>query len=87
MTVLCLSMCSFTFGQEVPKDPPVRQTRNQQPQVQCEEMKKLIKQVQDHRQTCEVCKTNPPPRGMMGGQGRGPGGGMGRGPGGPPPRQ
>lgn len=66
---------------------PRPERRGPPPQVQCEEMKKLMKAVQDHRATCEVCKTNlPPRRGPFGpAQGRGPGG---RGPGphqGPPP--
>ena len=39
-----------------------RPERRGPPIVQCEEMKKLMKAVQDHRDSCEVCKTNPPPR-------------------------
>ena len=68
MSVLCFGMCSFVLAQDAPKDRPQRSQRP--PQVQCEEMKKLMKAVQDHRTTCEVCKTNLPPRGQ-GGRGQG----------------
>ena len=80
-----LSTSTFAFAQDTPQ--PRRQ--GPPPTVQCEGMKNLMKAMQDHRKTCEVCKTNPPPRGMfgprMGGkQGQGQGRGQGRGPQGPP---
>ena len=68
------------FAQEAPKDQPRRQGP---PVVQCEDMKKLMKAVQDHRAACETCKTNLPPRGQFGPR-NGQGQGQRRGPGGPP---
>ena len=78
MSVLCLGLVSTGFAQDT---VPQRPNRQGPPVVQCEEMKKIMKQMQEHRTTCEVCKTNLPPRGQFG---RGMGGG--RGPGGPPQR-
>jgi len=62
---------------------PQRPPRQGPPVVQCENMKKLMKAVQEHRTSCESCKTNLPPRGQFG---PGPRNGQGqrRGPGGPP---
>ena len=57
-----LSTSTFAFAQDTPQ--PRRQ--GPPPTVQCEGMKNLMKAMQDHRKTCEVCKTNPPPRGMFG---------------------
>lgn len=77
-----LAFGTCAFAQEAPKGP---QHRQGPPVVQCEEMKKLMKVVQDHRATCETCKTNLPPRGQFGPRdGKGP---RGRGPGGPPPQK
>ena len=89
--VLAVLLASGTFAvaQDANTPPPRRQGP---PVVQCEEMKKLMKAVQDHRTTCEVCKTNLPPRGQAGGprMGKGPRG-QGQGQGGqrppPPPPQ
>lgn len=77
-----LAMGTFALAQEAPRNQPRREGP---PIVQCEEMKKLMKAVQDHRAACEVCKTNLPPRGQFGPRdGKGP---QRRGPGGPPPQR
>ena len=76
---ILLASGAFADAQETNTPPP----RHGPPVVQCEEMKKLMKAVRDHRATCEICKTNLPPRGQFGPRdGKGP---RGRGPQGPPP--
>lgn len=69
-----LSMASLAMSQEAPRNQPPR--RQGPPTViKCDEMKQLMELVRQHRQTCEVCKTNiPPQRGPMGPGGRGQGG-------------
>lgn len=55
-----------------PKGAVTDQPRRQGPtMVQCEDLKKLMEQVRNHRATCESCKTNLPPRGPMGPRGEG----------------
>lgn len=61
-----LTIATAAVAQDAPKGP---RRQGQPPVVQCEEMKKLMKAVQDHRVTCEVCKTNLPPRGQNGPRG------------------
>lgn len=80
-SIILAAMLTVTaaVAQDAQSQAP-RPERRGPPVIQCEEMKKLMKAMQDHRSTCEVCKTNLPPRG----QGPGP---RGRGPGGPPPEQ
>lgn len=70
-----LLTATAAIAQDAPKGP---RRQGPPPVVQCEEMKKLMKAVQDHRATCEVCKTNLPQRGQFG-----PGPRDGRGPRGP----
>lgn len=77
IAVLALGMCSIGLSQDA---QPTRQGRQGPPSMQCEGAKKIMKQMQDHRGACEVCKTNLPSRG----RGMGMGMGGGRGPGGPP---
>lgn len=85
-SIILAAMLTATIAvaQDAPKQDPA--PRRGAPVVQCEEMKKLMKAVQDHRATCETCKTNLPPRGQFGPGPRGQGQGQGqrRGPGGPP---
>lgn len=78
-----LTIATAAVAQDAPRGP---RRQGPPPTVQCEEMKKLMKAVQDHRASCEVCKTNLPPRGPLGPGPRGEGQGQRRGPGGPPQR-
>ena len=75
--IIAVGLSSYiVLGQNAPQQRP---QRPQQAQPKCEEMQKIFKQMQDHRTTCEVCKTNMPFGGRgMGGPG-GPGGGRGQG--------
>lgn len=65
LLAVMLTIATAAVAQDAPKGP----RRQGPPVVQCEEMKKLMKAVQDHRVTCEVCKTNLPPRGQNGPRG------------------
>ncbi len=78
---ILLGMGTFAMSQETNVSP---QRPHGPPIIKCEEMKTCMKAVQNHRKTCEICKTNLPPRGQFGPRdGKGPRGG-GRGPMGPP---
>jgi hypothetical protein len=54
--VSLMTLATVSFAQDATQSPPRRQSPA--PTIRCEEMNKLVKQIQDHRQSCEVCKTN-----------------------------
>jgi hypothetical protein len=87
-TLLLAAMLLTATAAVAQNGPPQGPRRQGPPVVQCEEMKKLMKAVQDHRATCEVCKTNLPQRGQFGPgprDGKGPRGPRGPQQGPPPP--
>ncbi len=87
--LVTLLSVATVFSQDV---TPQKQVRPQGPQiVQCEKMQSLMKQIREHRATCDVCKVNAPfagkfvadmrrgngPRARMGMRGFGPRNGQG----------